>query len=196
MNTSARRLLVTLASLTSLAAAGGATSSALADTLSGSLWNDAALSQPFTAWNDPTQYELAPGGDFESAAWTLSDGVQVVSGSEPFAATGTLGSSSLSLPRGASADSPQTCINAAYLTMRMFVSGSGLAMVQIVYNGIAIPTAVVHAGGSWQPSPSLRTNGAVFGLLGGGTAKVSLRITALTGNPVIDDVFIDPWNRT
>jgi hypothetical protein len=196
MNTSARRLLLTLASLTSLAVTGGAATNAQADTLSGSLCNDAALSQPFSPWNDSAQYELAPGGDFESPGWTLSNGAQLVSGSEPFAATGNTGSSSLSLPAGGSAESPQTCLNAAYPTMRMFVSGTGLAIVQVVYNGAAIPIGVVRGGGSWQPSSILRTHGALFGLLGGGTANVSLRITALTGNPVIDDVFIDPWNRT
>lgn len=196
MKTPARWLLVTIASLTSLAATGGLASSAQADPGSATLCNDAALSQPFTAWNDNSEYELAPGGDFESPSWTLSNGAQLVSGSEPFAATGTLGNASLSLPAGASAQSPQTCINAAYPTMRMFVAGTGLALVQVVYNGVAIPTGFVHAGGSWQPSSILRTNGAIFGLLGGGTANVTLRITALTGNPVIDDVFIDPWNRT
>jgi hypothetical protein len=197
MKTPARRLLVTLASLTSIAAGtGGLASSAQADPVTATLCNDAALSQPFTAWNDNAHYELAPGGDFESSGWTLSNGAQVVSGSEPFAATGTLGSASLSLPAGASAESPQTCINAAYPTMRMFVGGTGLALVQVVYNGVAIPSGFVHAGGSWQPSPILRTNGAIFGLLSGGTANVTLRITALTGKPSIDDVFIDPWNRT
>ena len=197
MKTPARRLVVTLASLTSLAAgAGGLAASAQARLVSAPLCNDAALSHPFAAWNDNAQYELAPGGDFESSSWTLGDGAQVVSGSEPFAVTGTLGSASLSLPAGAWAESPQTCINADYRTMRMFVGGTGRALVEVVYHGAGFPSGVVHAGGSWQPSRILRTNGALFGLLSGGTANVTLRITALAGNPIIDDVFIDPWNRT
>jgi hypothetical protein len=32
-------------------------------------------------------------------------------------------------------------------------------------------------------------------LTSGGVADVSVRITALTGTPRVDDVFIDPWNR-
>ena len=59
-----------------------------------------ALSQPFTRWLDYAEYELAPGGDFESSTWTLTGGAKLVAGSEPYAATGTLGSSSLSLPAG------------------------------------------------------------------------------------------------
>jgi hypothetical protein len=39
------------------------------------------------------------------------------------------------------------------------------------------------------------TTSPVVALLSGGTAQVSVRITALLGNPKVDDVFIDPWNR-
>jgi hypothetical protein len=77
-----------------------------------------ALSQAFAPWGDTSSYELAPGGDFESSSWTLEHGAQLVSGSEPFAATGTLGASSLSLPAGGSAQSPSTCVDAAYPSLR------------------------------------------------------------------------------
>ena len=62
-----------------------------------------AQSRPFARWLDFARYELAPGGDFESATWTLTGGAKLVAGSEPYAVTGTLGSSSLSLPAGSSA---------------------------------------------------------------------------------------------
>src|SRR4026207_1772926 len=61
------------------------------------------LSQPFARWLDFANYELAPGGDCESSTWTWTGGAKRVAGSEPYAATGTLGSSSLSLPAGSSA---------------------------------------------------------------------------------------------
>jgi hypothetical protein len=32
-------------------------------------------------------------------------------------------------------------------------------------------------------------------LLSGGVAQVSIRVTSLLGDPRVDDVFIDPWNR-
>ena len=58
-------------------------------------------------------------------------------GAEPFAATGTLGSWSLSLPAGASAQSPPTCVDAAYPTIRFFTQGTGLLEVNVVYGNYA-----------------------------------------------------------
>lgn len=197
MNPAARRLLLLLASLTMLVTAAGA-GTAQADVLSSTAASSCptpAVTQPFAPWGDSAQYELAPGGDFETPGWTLSGGAALVAGSEPYAATGQLGASSLSLPAGASAVSPQTCISAAYPTMRMFVGGTGDVLVSIVYDGLTIPAGLVRASGSWQPSQILRTNGAIYGLLGGGSANVALRISSLSGNPVVDDVFIDPWFR-
>jgi hypothetical protein len=157
--------------------------------------NTSALSQPFAPWGDNSSYELAPGGDFETSTWNLSGGAQIVSGSEPFAATGTLGQSSLLLPAGASARSPSTCIDAAYPTVRMFVGGTGSVAVAVIWNGIPIPAGVAPAGGTWTPTLPMVTQAAIVGGLSGGTAQVSLDVTALSGNPQVDDVFIDPWNR-
>ncbi len=195
MNAPARRALLLFASVGALIAA-APISSAQADAADVGTCNSSPLTQPFAPWGDASSYELAPGGDFESSDWTLSKGAQVVAGSEPFAATGTLGASSLSLPAGGSAVSPSTCVNAAYPTLRFFIAGTGIVLVQVVYNGKAIPTGLAIAGGSWAPSPVLMTGGAIMGALSGGTAQVSLRLTALTGDPQVDDVFIDPWNRS
>jgi hypothetical protein len=152
-------------------------------------------SQPFAQWGDNSSYELAPAGDFESAGWTLTHGAARVPGSESFAATGALGSYSLSLPAGASATSPATCVDASYPTFRFFAAGSGVAVAQVVYQGVAIPLGLVSAGGDWAPSSVMYTGSGLLGLLEGGSAQVSLRFTALRGDPQIDDVFIDPWNR-
>jgi hypothetical protein len=195
MNAPAGRLLILFASVGALIAA-APISSAQADVVDGGTCNSSPLSQPFAPWGDTSSYALAPGGDFESSGWTLSNGAQVVAGSEPFAATRTLGASSLSLPAGASAVSPSTCVNAAYPTLRFFVAGTGAVLVQVVYNGKAIPTGLALASGNWAPSPVLMTGGAIIGAFSGGTAQVSLRLTALTGHPQVDDVFIDPWNRS
>ena len=140
---------------------------------------------------------FAPGGAFESSLWALSGGARIVSGSEPFAATGTLGSWSLSLPAGASAQSPLTCVDAAYPSVRLFIAGTGTVAVAVVYDNLAIPAGVAVAGGAWQPTPVMITASQVLllGVLSGGTAEVSLRLTALTGSPQLDDVFIVPWNR-
>jgi len=155
--------------------------------------NTSSLSQPFAPWGDYSSYELAPAGDFESSGWSLSGSAAIVAGSEPYAATGTLGQYSLSLPAGSSAESPATCVDAAYPTVRMFVGGTGTAAVSVVWNGIPIPAGVAVAGGTWEPSLPMVTTSAVLGALSGGSAQVEIEVTALTGNPQVDDVFIDPW---
>ncbi len=170
-------------------------SAAAADPVNLAACNDAALSQAFAPWGDPSSYELAPGGDFESAAWTLERGAQLTPGSEPYAATGSAGDSSLLLPAGSSAQSPLTCVDAAYPTVRFFMAGSGLVAVSIVDDGLTIPAGIAVATGDWQPTPVILTESPLLGVLSGGTGQVSLQLTALTGDPQIDDVFIDPWNR-
>jgi hypothetical protein len=155
--------------------------------------NLSALGQPFVRWLDFADYELAPGGDFESSTWTLTGGAKLVAGSEPYAATGALGSSSLSLPTGSSAKSPPTCVDAAYPSIRLFIAGTGSVRVNVVDGGLVIPAGVAVAGGEWSPSPLMLTSSAVLGALSGGTAQVSVTLTGVSGDPQIDDVFIDPW---
>lgn len=152
------------------------------------------LSRPFAPWLDYAQYELAPGGDFESATWTLTGGAQRVAGSEPYAATGALGSASLSLPAGSSAQSPLACVDATHPTIRFFIAGNGLVAVNVVYGSLVIPAGVAVAGSRWSPSLPMLTSSAVPGALSGGTAQVSVAVTALAGTARIDDVFIDPWS--
>ncbi len=154
-----------------------------------------ALSQPFAPWLDFADYELAPGGDFESSAWTLSGRAQRVAGSEPYAATGHLGSSSLSLPAGSSARSPLTCVDAAYPSIRFFIAGEGSIAVSIVDGSSVLPAGIAIAGGEWSPSPIMITYSAVLGALSGGSAQVAVALTGLSGDPQVDDVFIDPWSH-
>jgi hypothetical protein len=154
-----------------------------------------AVSQPFTRWLDYAQYELAPGGDFENSTWSLTRGAKLVAGSEPYAATGTLGSSSLSLPNGSSAQSPLTCVDAAYPSIRFFIEGKGSVAVDVVNGSSVVPAGVAVAGGEWEPTPVMLTHSALLGASSGGTAQLSLVLTGLSGNPRIDDVFVDPWSR-
>lgn len=170
-------------------------SAAQADLANLSACNGSPLGQPFAPWLDPASYELAPGGDFESSSWTLTGGSHLVAGSESYGATGTLGSQSLSLPAGSSAESPPTCVDAAYPTVRFFIAGSGAVAVSVVDGSLTIPAGIAVASGNWQPTPIMLTNSAALAALSGGTAEMSLRLTALSGAPQVDDVFIDPWNR-
>lgn len=166
--------------------------------------SEAPLSQPFARWGDQSTYELAPGGDFEGslAGWTLNGGAARVAGSEPFAATGALGQSALSLPAGASAQSPYVCVNASYPTFRFFARNSSLlstVLVQVVYKTalgtVALPLGTVALSGQWQPTLPMLTGSVAAGLITGGTAQAALRFTALTGSSRIDDVFVDPRMR-
>jgi hypothetical protein len=39
------------------------------------------------------------------------------------------------------------------------------------------------------------TDSALVAATSDGSAQVSLRLTALSGDVRVDDVFVDPWNR-
>ncbi|HEY5045736.1 MAG TPA: hypothetical protein VII53_07750 [Solirubrobacteraceae bacterium] len=162
------------------------------------------LSQPFLKWGDSSSYQLVAGGSFEGSlvGWTLSGGAQKVAGSEPYGATGTVGSYSLGLPAGASAQSPFTCVEASYKTFRFFARNTGAAskvLVHVTYQTpiglVSIPVGTVTLTNGWQPTPAMPTGAEVAGGLLGGTAQMALTFTAVTGNSVIDDVFVDPRMR-
>jgi hypothetical protein len=193
-----RRLLAGVSTITALAAVCPVAlpvSTAQASVITLSACNLSPLSQAFAPWLDPASYELAPGGDFENSRWKLAGGAQRVPGSEPFAATGALGSSSLDLPTGASAQSPSTCVDAAYPTIRFFTSGTGVLAVSVVYGDVTLPAGVAVAAGDWSPTPVMLTDSALVAATSDGSAQVSLRLTTLLGDVRIDDVFVDPWNR-
>jgi hypothetical protein len=179
----------------SLLAAPAAQAGLLSKVVNLNTCNTNALTQPFLPWADPMSYELAPGGTFSDGSWTLNGGASVVPGGEPWAVTGTQSTSSLSLPAGSYADSPSTCVTAAYPTIRFFVSGVGVVGVNVVYNGLVIPSGVVVAAGKWAPGPVAITGSAITGALNGGTANISLRLTSVVGDPQVSDVFIDPRGR-
>jgi hypothetical protein len=164
--------------------------------------DNAELSQPFSPWGDTNYYKLVPGGSFEkgTSGWTLSHGASIVSGSEPFGATGSVGASSVYLPAGASVTSPYTCVDAAYPSFRFFGRNNGLlstVLVSVVYKvpllgAVAVPVGTVALSPSWQPSLPMLTASVLTGLLDGGTTQMAVRFTAVTGASQVDDVFVDP----
>jgi hypothetical protein len=190
--------------LASIAATLLSATPAQAALISTSACNEAPLSQPFLRWGDANSYELIPGGDFEGTlgGWSLSGGAQQVAGSERFGATGSVGSYSLELPAGASAQSPFTCVDAAYPSFRFFAHNNTLlagVLVQVVYQTpvgtVALPLGAVLGSGTWQPTLPMLTGSVVTGALSGGTAQAALRFTAIGGTSEIDDVFVDPHMR-
>jgi len=130
-------------------------------------------------------------------AGKLSGGATTIAGGPPFTVAGGSNSSALYLPAGASAQSPLTCVNAAYPTLRLFARNNTLTsslVVQVLYQEpvITLPVGATAFSSSWEPTSPMPTLAAVAGALGGGTAQVSLRFTAVGGASEIDDVFIDP----
>ena len=172
--------------------------------------DDAALTQPFARWGDNAFYKLAPDGDAEGAltGWTLAGGAKRVAGSEPFAATGRLGSSSLSIPAGGSVTTAATCVNAAYPTFRFFARSSGGLLgllpamtVSLVYRDgplglVEVPIGTVVPTSSWRQTMVMLTGSAVAAAVTDGEAPLAVRFRSLAGTWQVDDVFVDPYRRS
>ena len=163
---------------------------------------DQTLTQPFLPWLDPGNYEAVPGGDFETEAsgWSLN-GARVVAGNEPWQVTGT-GSSSLSLPPGASATAPEVCIGLLHPTMRFFARNSGLlglgllevdADIHAAGVTLTLPVGVFTGSAGWAPTLPWPLLANLTTPLDGMSSTVSLRFHALTGTWQIDDVYVDPF---
>jgi hypothetical protein len=200
------RLLPLAAAVSSLGVSGALSATpAQAALISSGACDSSTLTQPFARWGDTNNYKLVSGGSFESglAGWTVSGNARVVAGSEPFGSTGSVGSSSMYLAAGSSAQTPFTCVNASYPSLRLFGRNLSLlstVVVSLVYKApllglLPIPVGVVALSGQWAPTLPMLTASAVPGLLTGGTTQVALRFTALTGSSQIDDVFVDPRAR-
>jgi hypothetical protein len=158
------------------------------------------LSQPFAPWLDRASYTLVDDGGFESGAlgWTLKGGAAVVSGNEPWRVRGAGDSRSLSLPAGAQATSPATCIGVLHPTARFFARSLGGALkvdatITIARISVPVPVGVVVAGSSFAPTLPLPLVANLTAPLAVGGATVTLTFTALGGAVQIDDLYIDPF---
>jgi hypothetical protein len=156
------------------------------------------VSQPFTPWGDFHFYDLAPNGTLESTnGWALTGGAALVKGSEPFAVTGRLGQYSLSIPAGATATSPEICLDASRPTFRFFGRATQGAAASLRADAVAArPSQFVSLGSvpgttAWAPVPAMVTGTTGLVLGSKGTVAVRLRFTA-TGDWQIDDLFVDP----
>jgi hypothetical protein len=187
--------------LTTLPVAGAQAATLSTTTPCGSV----TLSQPFLPANlgsDAGYYWLLPGGSFEGAltGWTLSGGAARVAGSEPYAATGSLGAWSLSLPAGSSVQTPFNCVDGADTYFRFFAlnkATTATITVSVVYTIAGVQTAFavgsVSGDSKWEPSTAMHTGGRIASkLTGTGTAQMALRFTASGGTSQIDDIFVDP----
>jgi hypothetical protein len=197
-----RRIHLAVAAIATIGASAMSALPAQASVLNAAYCQAAPITQPFTNWGDNNDYVLAPGGAFAGATtnWTLSGGAQLRGGGEPYDVSGTAAASSLTLPSGASVQSPSFCVNGRYPTFRFFGRNDSLTstvLVQVVVREpllgqLAVPVGIVSLSGSWQPSAMMLTGSGLPSLLTSGQAEVALRFTALLGSSHIDDVYVDP----
>ena len=169
--------------------------------------NNGPNAQVFAPWGDPFNYDLVPGGTFESwdAPWSLDGGASVVSGNESFYVDGSSDSQSLSLPSGSNATSPTFCVGVKNPSVRLFAENTGdpnssLGVVLNFYGPLGIPLSLqiasVNAGSTWAPTPILPILVNLLTLLPNNETPVSLTFVPHgAGNWSIDDVYVDPFGK-
>ena len=161
------------------------------------------IEQPFTAWNDPADYFLAPAGDFSSGAlgWELA-GADVVAENEPWYVHGVDTPAAVRLESGATATSPTICVSQSDPTMRFFARSTGEPTgtlgVEVLYTDSlgdpqSLPIGVVAGvtAGEWTPTIAMPITANVYEM------AVAFRFTAEgTGSSwLIDDVYVDPYRK-
>jgi hypothetical protein len=116
---------------------------------------DPVVAAHLSPFGDKRDYFVAPGGDFEgtTAGWQLDGRAKVVAGNEPFDVLGK-GSSSLQLPAGSSATSPEFCVDLNYPTFRFLATQQQLAadaglQVDVIYPEIV--KGNVHQAAAYAP---------------------------------------------
>ena len=170
-----------------------------------------SLSQPFAPWLDLAQYTPLSGGNFETAAagWTLSGGATVAAGNEVFKVAGANDASSLSLPSSGVATSPTICVGLEHPTVRFFAkrnSGGLLGLstlrVEVMFEnelGLveSLPIGVVVGTPNWQPTLPMTVIANLLPLLPNEHTPVAFRFSTLLGGSwSIDDIQVDPYQRT
>jgi hypothetical protein len=160
--------------------------------------------QAFARWGDSAQYNIAPGGTFESGAqpWALSGGASVVSGNESFNIAGSGHTRSLRLPPGASATSPVICVGLEHPSLRFLVKDNRGLLSTMTVSVITetslglkleVPIGVLLPGGQWRPSPKLWIVANLLPLLPGEHTPVQFRLRSVgLGTWNVDDFYVDP----
>jgi hypothetical protein len=154
------------------------------------------IEQPFLAWDDPADYFLAPDGDFSEggAGWDLG-GAEVVAENAPWWVQDILGTpAALHVASGAAVTSPTICVAEDDPTMRFFARGEGALQVEVLYTdteGVeqALPIGVIDGSSEWTPSPALPITANTYEM------TVAFRFTALSGDWLVDDVYVDPYRK-
>ena len=167
----------------------------------GSPCPDRAFSTVFRAFHDRALYTPAPDGDVEAGAvgWELGDGAVVVDESSSIQLGAALGATSLELADGASAVSPEICVEYGFPSFR-FVKRSadgGVLRVAVLYRDgkKAKKAGRVKAAAGWTVTRKVSLAQGRFHVKRGQSASVQLKFTASGGSVRMDDVYIDPRLR-
>ena len=165
----------------------------------------APTSQLLAAFGDTAQYQLAPGGAFESrtSGWTL-DGAHVQSGNVSLI-PGTA-SHSLYIPATSRPITAPICVDASTPTFRFFArqasSGWAEMNINVLWTDASGVSHVSSAGGlspttSWGLTQVYDLGEMLPLWQPGSTLSVRLQfVPASGGGPVaIDDPLIDPYSR-
>ena len=168
-----------------------------------------SLFNPLVAFKDQRDYFVAPAGDFEDPSlpgWQLTGGASITSGSSPHAVTGEAQASSLSLPPGSSATTPEMCVDLNYPTFRFFLSqleadtDSDLA-VDVIYPALAknnvreAKKLRLKAKDGWRLSDDIKLEPQRLGKRSG-WRRIAIRFRVEPGKKAsayrVDDILIDP----
>jgi hypothetical protein len=166
----------------------------------------APLSNPFAAWGDHADYQLAPDGSIEGAGavWSLRGGAVAQEGNETFTVTSPTDHLSLRVPAGGAATTKRMCLGVEHTTFRLFAKrGAGSSTSRLAVDVVAddpwgrersLTVGVLSGSSSWAPSPVLPTVANLLAPLTSNAIDVSFRFRPL-GDATwsIDDVYVDPY---
>lgn len=176
------------------------------------------VDKKFAKWNDAADYYPAPGGTFESGslAWKLTSGAKIVSGNENLGVSA--GAKALELPTGATATSPEFCVDDTQPSFRFTAKLSsldgGYAAI-VIYKDAAGQTVqsqflssndgtFYNGATAWNPSKISPLASNIPLVQGGGkVASVKLMFVGTTkaygmwvaSKATIDSVMVDPYRR-
>jgi hypothetical protein len=185
----------------------GETADAIYTPASAETCSDPEVAPLLSSFKDDDLYFTAPGGSFEGGTdgWQLEGGAAVSDGSNLLDVLG--GDRSLSLPVGATATSPEFCVDERYPKFRLSTAqlgdkGNAKVRVSVIYPGLE--KNVRHAKdvdaqrGRWQLSAKIDLK-PQYGMKKRGWRLVALRFEVPKGEASadvrVDDVVVDPRAR-
>jgi hypothetical protein len=161
---------------------------------------------PF-APSDPAPYVLVPGGAFECGTddWALTGDANVVAGNRPLDDLRN-GTSSLFLPPGSTATSPEMEIGLAYPTLRFFARKSKASFSRLAVTVFfrtpdgdrrQLKLGEIDAGTQFAPTRRLYLLVNLLALHPNWDRMVWFRFTptGTDGDWWIDDVYVDPYGK-